>query len=89
MLKQLEGKCFIDIFEPARVDPKVPIEETIAPIAEYVRAGKIGGIGLSECGSGSIEKASKVHKIASVEVEFSMFSTGAESPSITKLSTLY
>jgi len=74
MLKQLDGKCFIDVFESARVDPKVPIEETVGAIAEYVKAGKIGGIGLSECGSESIKKASKVHKIASVEVEFSMFS---------------
>lgn len=74
MLEKLDGKCFVDIFECARVDPKVPIEETVGVIAEYVKAGKIGGVGLSECGSGSIERASKVTKVASVEVEFSMFS---------------
>jgi pyridoxine 4-dehydrogenase len=72
----LDGKCKIDIFECARVDPKVPIEETIQALAELVKQGKIGGIGLSEIGEKSIRKAAKVHKIASVEVEFSLFSTG-------------
>ena len=73
-LKILDGKKFIDIFKPARVDPKVPIEESIAAIAEYVKAGKIGGVGLSEVNANTIRKAHAVHPISAVEVEFSLFS---------------
>jgi pyridoxine 4-dehydrogenase len=75
-LKLLDGKCKIDIFECARVDPNVPIEKTIEVLAEFVKAGKIGGIGMSECSANSIRRAAKVHTIASVEVEYSLFSTG-------------
>jgi pyridoxine 4-dehydrogenase len=59
----------------ARVDPNTPIEETIGYIAEYVKAGKLGGISLSEVGANSIRKAASVHKISAVEVEFSLFCT--------------
>lgn len=59
----------------ARVDPNTPIEETIGYIAEYVKAGKLGGISLSEVGANSIRKAAGVHKISAVEVEFSLFCT--------------
>lgn len=74
-LKVLDGKKFIDLFEPARVDPNTPIEVTVAAIDEYVKAGKIGGISLSEVSAESIRKAAKVAKISAVEVEFSLFST--------------
>ena len=74
-LSLLDGKKFIDIFKCARVDPKVPVEESIAAIAEYVKAGKIGGIGLSEVNANTIRKAHAVHPISAVEVEFSLFST--------------
>jgi pyridoxine 4-dehydrogenase len=75
-LKLLDGKCKIDIFECARVDSKIPIEKTTETLGELVKAGKIGGIGLSECSAKSIRRAAKVHAIASVEVEYSLFSTG-------------
>jgi len=71
----LKGKKFLDVFECARVDPKVPIETTVAAMAEYVKAGKIGGISLSECSADTIKRAAKVHKIEFVEVEFSMWAT--------------
>ncbi|GAB7339073.1 hypothetical protein MBLNU457_5729t1 [Dothideomycetes sp. NU457] len=71
----LKGKKFLDVFECARVDPKTPIEVTIAAIAEYVKEGKLGGISLSECSADTIRRASKVHKIEFVEVEFSMWAT--------------
>lgn len=71
----LDGKCRIDVFQAARLDPNVPVEETIGAIAEYVKAGKIGGIGLSECSAASIRKAVAVHPIAAVEVELSLFAT--------------
>ncbi|KAJ4404841.1 hypothetical protein N0V91_005576 [Didymella pomorum] len=74
-LKWLDGKKSLDLFECARVDPNTPIEETVGYIAEYVKAGKLGGISLSEVGANSIRKAASVHKIAAVEVEFSLFCT--------------
>jgi len=72
-LRILDGKKKIDIFECARVDKDVPVEETIRALAKFVKAGKIGGIGMSECSANSIERASKVSPIASVEVELSLW----------------
>lgn len=60
------------IFEAARVDPKVPIEETVSYIADHVKQGEIDGISLSEVGAQSIVKASNVFPISCVEVEFSL-----------------
>lgn len=74
-LKILDGKKSIDIFEYARVDKRVPIEQTLKNLEEYVKAGKIGGIGLSEVSAATIEKAAKVTKIVGVEIELSLFST--------------
>ena len=75
ILSILDGKKSLDIFEPARVDPKVRIEDTVSVIAEYIKAGKLGGIALSECSAQTIHRAAKVHKITAVEVEYSLFST--------------
>ena len=75
-LKILDGKCKMDIYEPARVDPSVPIEESIGALAELVKEGKIGSIGVSEISAKSIRRAANVHKIEAVEVEFNLFSTG-------------
>lgn len=72
-LNVLDGKVFIDNWEPARTDPKVPIETTVGVIAEYVNAGKIGGIGLSECSANTIRRAHAIHPISTVEVEISLF----------------
>ncbi|KAJ5951113.1 uncharacterized protein N7479_009526 [Penicillium vulpinum] len=74
-LRLLDGKKKLDIFECARQDPSVPIEETIKVLAEYVKEGKIGGIGLSEVDAETIRRAQKVHPIAAVEVEMSLWST--------------
>jgi pyridoxine 4-dehydrogenase len=74
-LRVLDGKKFIDIFQCARVDPNVPIEDTISYIAEYVKTGQIGGIGLSEVSAKTIRRAAKVHPIAAVEVELNLWST--------------
>lgn len=70
-----DGKFFIDVFEPARIDPQVPIVDSVRAIAEYVQAGKIGGIGLSEVDAETIHRAAQVHPIAAVEVELSLFTT--------------
>ena len=75
VIEQLGGTKFLDMFECARVDPNTPIETTIATLAEYVKAGKLGGIGLSEVGAETIRRAAKVHAIAAVEVEFSLWAT--------------
>lgn len=74
-LKVLDGKKFLNLFEAARVDPNVPIETTVKAIDEYVKAGKIGGISLSEVSAASIRKAAKVAKISAVEVEVSLWAT--------------
>src|SRR5437016_1678097 len=74
-LEILDGKKTIDVFGCARVDPLVPVETSIGVLAEFVRAGKIGGIGLSEVNAQTIRKAHAVHPIASVEIELSLFST--------------
>ncbi|KAI4234125.1 MAG: hypothetical protein LQ352_008190 [Teloschistes flavicans] len=71
-LRVLDGKKHLDIFEAGRVDPHVPLEETINAIAEYVSEGKVGGIGLSEVDAATIRQAHAVHPIAAVEVELSL-----------------
>ncbi|KAI7198981.1 Aldo/keto reductase [Hortaea werneckii] len=63
----------VDIFEMARVDPNVPIETSVNALAELVKEGKIGGIGLSEVGASTIRKAHAIHPVSAVEVELSLF----------------
>ncbi|KAF7719369.1 Aldo/keto reductase family protein [Penicillium ucsense] len=74
-LRVLDGKKTIDIFEAARQDPNYPVEHTVEVLAQYVQEGKIGGIGLSEVDAETIRRAHKVHPIAAVEVELSLWST--------------
>jgi aryl-alcohol dehydrogenase-like predicted oxidoreductase len=72
------GTDYIDIYRPARVDPSVPIEETIGAIADMVRAGYVRYIGLSEAGSDTIRRAHAVHPIADLQIEYSLMSRGIE-----------
>jgi aryl-alcohol dehydrogenase-like predicted oxidoreductase len=76
-LKRL-GVDRIDIYRPGRTDPTVPIEETIGAIADLVKAGYVGAIGLSETGVGTIRRAHAVHPIADVQIEYSLISRGPE-----------
>jgi len=69
----------IDIYRPARLDPNVPIEDTIGALAEMVKAGTIKHIGLSEVGSQTIRRAHAVHPIADLQIEYSLVSRGIES----------
>ncbi len=69
------GKGRIDQFEPARKDPTVDIETTIAALKEQVDAGNIGGITLSEVSAATLRRAAKVAKIEAVEVELSLWCT--------------
>jgi aryl-alcohol dehydrogenase-like predicted oxidoreductase len=72
------GTDYIDIYRPARLDPEVPIEDTIGAIADMVKAGYVRAIGLSEVGSATIRRAHAVHPIADVQLEYSLFSRGIE-----------
>lgn len=73
------GTDHIDIYRPARLDPNVPIEETIGAMADMIKAGWIRHIGLSEVGSETIRRAHKVHPIADLQIEYSLISRGIES----------
>jgi pyridoxine 4-dehydrogenase len=75
-LEVLNGTIGIDIFECARVDPNTPIEDTIGYLKKFVEEGKIGGIGLSEVSAKTIRRAHKVHPIAAVEGELSLWAIG-------------
>ncbi len=68
----------IDVYRPARLDPQVPIEETIGAIAEMVQAGYVRFIGLSEVGSDTIRRAAAVHPICDLQIEYSLISRGIE-----------
>lgn len=72
------GTEYIDIYRPARLDPNVPIEETIGGLAELVKAGYIRHIGLSEVGSDTIRRAHAVHPIADLQIEYSLIERGIE-----------
>ena len=73
------GTDHIDIYRPARLDPQVPIEETIGAIAEMVQAGHVRSIGLSEVGPETIRRAAAVHPISDLQIEYSLISRGIES----------
>ena len=72
------GTHYIDIYRPSRLDPKVPIEETVGAIAEMVKAGYVRHIGLSEVGADTIRRAHKVHPISDLQIEYSLISRGIE-----------
>ena len=76
-LKRL-GTDYIDIYRPARLDPHVPIEDTIGAIADMVRAGYVRHIGLSESGTDTIRRAAAVHPIVDLQIEYSLMSRGIE-----------
>ncbi len=69
---------FIDLYYPSRVDPVVPIEDTIGTLAELVKEGKIRFIGLSEAGPGSIRRAAAIHPIAMLQTEYSLWTREPE-----------
>jgi aryl-alcohol dehydrogenase-like predicted oxidoreductase len=72
------GTSYIDIYRPARLDPKIPIEETVGTMADLVRAGYIRHIGLSEVSAATIRKAHAVHPICDLQIEYSLISRGIE-----------
>jgi aryl-alcohol dehydrogenase-like predicted oxidoreductase len=72
------GTDHVDLYQPARLDPRVPIEDTVGAIAEMVQAGYVRYIGLSEMGADTIRRAHAVHPIAALQIEYSLVSRGIE-----------
>jgi aryl-alcohol dehydrogenase-like predicted oxidoreductase len=72
------GTDHIDIYRIARVDPAVPIEETVGAIAEQVQAGRVRHIGLSEVSAETLRRAASVAPIADLQIEYSLFDRGIE-----------
>ena len=68
----------LDIFCMSRVDPNVPIEESVGGMAEFVKEGKTRSISLSECSAESLRRGSVVHPLVSLQMEYSLFSRDAE-----------
>jgi aryl-alcohol dehydrogenase-like predicted oxidoreductase len=72
------GTDYVDVYRPARVDPSVPIEETVGAIAELVHAGHVRHVGLSEAGADTLRRAQSVHPVADLQIEYSLISRGIE-----------
>ena len=72
------GTDHVDLYQPARLDPRVPIEDTVGAIAEMIQAGYVRHIGLSEVGAQTIRRAHAVHPIAALQIEYSLMSRGIE-----------
>jgi len=82
------GVDHVDIYRPARLDPAVPIEETVGAIAELVKAGYVRAIGLSEVGPETIRRAHAVHPITDLQIEYSLISRGPEAAILPLLAEL-
>jgi aryl-alcohol dehydrogenase-like predicted oxidoreductase len=72
------GTDYIDLFYQHRVDPAVPIEDTVGAMADLVRAGKVRYLGLSEASATTLERANRVHPISVLQSEYSLFERGLE-----------
>jgi aryl-alcohol dehydrogenase-like predicted oxidoreductase len=86
-LKRL-GVEVIDVYRPARLDPNVPIEETVGAIADLVKAGYVRHIGLSEVGVETLRRAAAVHPIVDLQIEYSVATRGPEATIFPALSQL-
>ncbi|WP_280275353.1 aldo/keto reductase [Nocardia wallacei] len=72
------GVDHIDIYRPARLDPGVPIEDTVGTIAELIEEGYVRHIGLSEVGADTLRRAAAVHPISDLQIEYALISRGIE-----------
>jgi aryl-alcohol dehydrogenase-like predicted oxidoreductase len=82
------GVDHIDIYRPGRLDPNVPVEDTIGAIADLIRAGYVRAIGLSEVGAETIRRAHAVHPISDLQIEYSLVSRAPEATILPVLSEL-
>jgi aryl-alcohol dehydrogenase-like predicted oxidoreductase len=72
------GTDYVDLYQPARLDPVVPIEDTVGAIADMVEAGHVRYAGLSEVGADTIRRAHAVHPVVALQIEYSLMSRGIE-----------
>ncbi|QFZ24776.1 aldo/keto reductase [Saccharothrix syringae] len=72
------GTDHVDVYRPARLDPAVPIEETVGAIAEQVEKGHVRYIGLSEVGADTLRRAHAVHPIVDLQIEYALVTRGIE-----------
>ena len=72
------GTDYVDLYQPARLDAQVPIEDTIGAIAEMIDAGYVRYVGLSEVGAETIRRAHAVHPVSALQIEYSLMSRGIE-----------
>jgi aryl-alcohol dehydrogenase-like predicted oxidoreductase len=72
------GTDYVDLYQPARLDPRVPIEDTVGAVAEMIAAGYVRYLGLSEMGVDTIRRANAVHPVAALQIEYSLISRGIE-----------
>jgi aryl-alcohol dehydrogenase-like predicted oxidoreductase len=82
------GVDHIDIYRPARLDPNVPIEDTVGAIADVIKAGYVRYVGLSEVGAETIRRAHATHPVADLQIEYALISRGPEKeifPALRKL----
>jgi aryl-alcohol dehydrogenase-like predicted oxidoreductase len=82
------GTDHIDVYRPARLDPAVPIEETVGAIKEMVDAGYVRHIGLSEVDAATIRRAHAVHPVADLQIEYSLLSRAVEAEVLPTLQEL-
>jgi aryl-alcohol dehydrogenase-like predicted oxidoreductase len=76
-LKRL-GVDHVDIYRPSRLDPSVPIEDTIGAISDLIKAGYVHAVGLSEVGADTIRRAHATHPVSDLQIEYSLVSRGPE-----------
>jgi aryl-alcohol dehydrogenase-like predicted oxidoreductase len=72
------GTDHVDVYRPARLDPNVPIEETVGAIKELIDAGYVRHLGLSEVGADTLRRAHAVHPVTDLQIEYSLISRGIE-----------
>jgi aryl-alcohol dehydrogenase-like predicted oxidoreductase len=73
---------YLDLYQPARVDPVVPIEETVGAISELIQAGYVRHVGLSEASAATVQRANTVHPIAALETEYGVLTRDVESETL-------
>jgi pyridoxine 4-dehydrogenase len=72
------GTDYVDLYQPSRLDPRVPIEDTVGAIVEMIEAGFVRYLGLSEVGAATIRRAHAVHPVTALQIEYSLMSRGIE-----------
>jgi aryl-alcohol dehydrogenase-like predicted oxidoreductase len=82
------GTDYIDIYRPGRLDPAVPIEETVGAIADSIKAGHVRSVGLSEVGAETMRRAHQVHRISDLQIEYSLISRDIEAAVLPAARTL-